>query len=326
MHSSVARDVLGEIERIAGREDGDPVLPGYTAFPYSAERFEGLKAEESRLAFVDGGNAELLHTPSFSVFLVRAYFSVFEAGLKVKAKRHEFYALCSAEPGIRYRTKIFPLHEGCIIPDESDMTFDAEDPTIRDGIFAADISRMGGIIRKFAEWKLAACVPAKDCIIVMDGTLQAGMTNETKYAEDAFAQARMRRSAVSAVAKTSSVYTTTGNNLLAVLQKNAPPGAWQYRFAGNSATEVYAAKLHHSSRHAFRIDVMKGFNPLPCIASHCNDYRFPGYPYGLSDAHMFGKIEDAEKLQHKALFLSSSRHRAHISTGDAHGILDALVR
>lgn len=318
--------VLDSIDMIAAREDGDPVLPGYAAFPYSHERFEDLKPEESRLAFIDGGNAELLHTPSFSVFLVRAYFSIFEGKIKTQAKCHEFYALCSMEAGMKYKTHLFPITNGCIVPEEKDLSFDADDPTIRDGMFAADISKMGGIIRRFVEWTLAGCVPENDCIVVMDGTLQAGVTNEMKYVESAFRSSRARRNIVSSVAKTSSTYTTTGNNFLAVLQKNAPFGAWQYRFAETPMTDVYAAKLHPFSRHAFRIDAMKGFNPLPCIASHCNDYRFPGYPYGLLDAHMFSKIEYSERLRHKTLFLSAARHGAHLSSGDAHDILDNLVR
>ncbi len=324
MYSSGAKRVINAINGIAGRADGDPVLHGYNTFPYDGNAYKSIEPRESMLTFIDGGNAEILHTPAFSVFLIRTYCGVFSDGTRASSKRHEFYALSWAESGDSYKSRFFPLTEGCIMPDE--MSFSIDDPTIRDGIFAADIGKMGGILREFAEWKLAAS--AGPGIIVMDGSLQTGITNESSCAEEAFRNSEKKGGCIAGVSKTSSILTTTGNNFLSVLLKNAAFSAWGYHIGENASTNVHAAKFHPSSRHAFRVDMEKradAFSVLSAIASNCNDYRFPGYPYGLVDADTFARITDGEKAYHKALFLSAAgEHSTHISSSDAHEILDSM--
>ena len=324
MYSSGAKRVIDSINSIVGKADGDPVLPGYTAYPYNKNAYSRIEPQEGLLAFIDGGNAEILHTPAFSVFLIRTYCGVFSNGARASAQRHEFYALSWSESGDSYKSRFFPLTDGCVMPGELSLSVD--DPTIKDGIFAADIGKMGGIIRKFAEWKLAASTGPG--IVVMDGSLQTGITNESTYAEDAFRQAAKKGGCVAGVAKTSSILTTTGNNFLSVLLKNSPFSTWKYHIGENASTCVHAARFHPSSKHAFRIDTEKradALHVISAIASNCSDYRFPGYPYGLVDADTFARITDGEKAYHKALFLSAAgEHSTHISSSDAHEILDSM--
>ena len=98
MYSSGAKRVMDSINTISKKADGDPVLLGYNTTPYNSLGFRNLEPQEGLLAFIDGGNAEILHTPAFSVFLIRIYYSVFNNGIKTGAKRHEFYALSWIEP------------------------------------------------------------------------------------------------------------------------------------------------------------------------------------------------------------------------------------
>ncbi|MDI6720894.1 MAG: hypothetical protein QMD85_00785 [Candidatus Aenigmarchaeota archaeon] len=331
MYSSGVKDVLESIKNITQKGDGDPVLERYKTFPFSRENFMELKPKDAKLAFIDGGNAEIIHTPSFSVFLIRTYYNVFLQSEKSFAKRQEFYALSWTDENLFYKTKLFPLTQDCLMPYEKDLLIKISDPTIKDGIFSADISKMGSVIRKFAEWKMTSCIKEKNCIVVKDGTLRPGITNGDAYAIESFSEAEKNSSVVASVAKTSAIFTTTGNNFLSVLQKSAPFKSWHYSLIGeNENTFVCAAKFHPSSRHAFRADVMKSADiqhVLSCITSNCNDYRFPGYPYGLIDADTFARVTESDKAYHRTLFLSASKdHMPHISSGDAHDILNSLVR
>ena len=332
MYSSGAKRVMDSINTISKKADGDPVLLGYNTTPYNSLGFRNLEPQEGLLAFIDGGNAEILHTPAFSVFLIRIYYSVFNNGIKTGAKRHEFYALSWIEPQdgcLAYKSRFFPLTDVCVMPLENDLSFGINDPTIKDGIFAADIGKMGGIIRKFAEWKIASSITEKHCITLKDGTLQAGITNESAYADSAYRNSEEKGGCIASVAKTSTILTTTGNNFHSVLQKRAPFGSWQYFIGDNKNTGVHAIKFHPSSRHVFRVDIEKradASNVMSIIASNCSDYRFPGYPYGLIDADAFARVTETEKAHHKALFMSAMKdHRTHISSEDAHDILNSFI-
>src|SRR5947208_1964886 len=57
----------------------------YTVYPFAKENFHPIEENlnSRRIAFVDGGNQELIAAPNFSVQLNRIYFNIFEGTKRI---------------------------------------------------------------------------------------------------------------------------------------------------------------------------------------------------------------------------------------------------
>lgn len=57
----------------------------YTVYPSAKENFHPIEENQNsrRIAFVDGGNQELIAAPNFSVQLNRIYFNIFEGTKRI---------------------------------------------------------------------------------------------------------------------------------------------------------------------------------------------------------------------------------------------------
>ena len=143
----VVKKVAQDLDKqVSEQELGDPFLAGhhYRVFSLNAKYFTPIRRVETRrkLAFVDGGNQQLMGAPNFSVQINRVYFSIF-AGAKMKQpkllpNKIEFFSITHADfrkGGIYYHTSMFPLSEECgeFLPDSSDLSFDSADRSVRMG-------------------------------------------------------------------------------------------------------------------------------------------------------------------------------------------------
>lgn len=166
--------------------------------------------------------------------------------------------------------------------------------------------------RRFAELAVAAMVAVD--VIVLDGTLEPSFRNEEKYLPKLPVN-------VCALAKSSSLFTASGNSPVVLLNKLSPSGRWSYFVEEQS----YFVKLHEKARHVFRFTGNKDF--LPYLVENSTDALFLGYPYGLIAVDRFARVSNEEKRSLKMNLLLKADNKEiaeYLSATDAHDILDNL--
>lgn len=330
----------------------------YSSLPFDAKNFRPIAPKsDGRIAFVDGGNLPLIKAPSFAVHFERVCHNCFDGGKRAKLplpnKVEFFVVVTSSGDGdeISYKAEYIPLDEKNkkFLPDEKDLVFDSYDETMRTGSEQMEIPRVGDVARSFAEWKLAGLVAGElesGDVFVRDGTLHAPYTNESKYAEEAYAAAKKNGVLFSGVSKTSHLYTTSGFPLVAAISRLArdakvtPP--WYYENIVSITDPAHKAdlnfaKLNASSGYVFRVEVLKGQEAgkqrvMSALAANSRDISFPGYPYGLVDADKSARVSydetDAIRL---LLFSEISKGKDFgkfgdlLAASDAHDFLNRMV-
>lgn len=348
------REILMKaLSEAAGAQQGLPGevkadLPGerYDLFQLDAGAVKGLIAEAApqHIAFVDGGNAELICAPHLSLQLVKICgitYGMAEGKPKREGTRkEEFFVLVKAvrKPGLRFEATIFQGGKS------TDLRFDPADRSLLMGVKRAEPSAIGGVVRRFSELRLAAELASElgeGDAIVLDGTLEATYPGEKEMIEKAAQAASQRGVMLTALAKRCSLLTLEGRPLLSAVGSLAKGiGTWQCEFARGSAAEhncrLFALKLHPKSRHVFRLDVHENtfnehrFNALLAgLALHSREATFPGYPYGLIDADRMARVSNSQQSYHKALLEARLGKRWQdlseaMRSLDAHEILDSM--
>lgn len=330
--------------------DGNPYFHDkrYQAFDFSKNNYHTLKHEETKrkIVFVDGGNAEIVKLPNFSLHIVRIYFNIFKGKKKINTKipqKIDCYVAVFVENKngeIYYKTELFPLKKefSTFLPFAEDLVFSSLDNTLRIGPFKADISRIGAVTRRFMEWYFCSHIIEnleEDDIIVRDGSLQTSVSNESTYANNVYNIALKNNVIFTGLSKTCNLLTDTGKSLIDVIKKHGPVGVWYYHPVvdithPDHRAEMLFVKLNENAEHVFRLEILKNqFNNVDSILAplvqQSNDYRFPGYPYGLIDADTFARITEEERATHIALFTSLTKD-VDITSMDAHKILNKLIR
>lgn len=367
-------------------------LPGYKAVPISKDNFHVIVSNETenapndaaaskKIAFIDGGNTELLSAANFSLQFVRVFGCIFQDNKRVFSKKHEFYVLArcinrlsdEGKSELAYSAEIFPVNAEQLVNgeqlvdaeqliDSSDLVFAANDETIRDGIHNANISTIGEIARKFGELALAKQIVdelTEDDLIVLDGTLQAAVTNHKKYLEQLYDAASAKNVIVSALAKTSRLFTNNGNSIVGLLNEISltndicKTAAWYYYPSveiENEAhkAELFFAKLNKNSEYVFRFEVFKESlsskdnltgnnnyfsgilnNIFTALANNSRDLVFPGYPYGMIFADRLARVSNNEKEYLTTMFQAKAGKswsviKKYINAVNAHDVLDRI--
>ena len=136
------------------------------------------------------------------------------------------------------------------------------DKTLSVGKNRVDIARIGGVVRRIAEIKLASEIDAD--IIVMDGNLKAQKTYELEYLGKLYGAALDQGKVICAISKTAEIFTDAGGSLLAELDSYEVEGKWYYypivECPEDHRAEVYALKLHDKSDYVFKLEVLKESN------------------------------------------------------------------
>ena len=253
------------------------------------------ESQNISLAFVDGGQAEIISAGNFCLSFIRVFAQVFQNGKKTNSCKNEFYLLSTAkynpvEKELYYEAKIYPLTEKII--SEEELIISSQDQTIKTGSERAPISKVSNIARRLAELSLAAKIKAD--FIVLDGTLETTFKNEEKYLSQLPAN-------ICAIAKSSSLFTTSGNSPVILLNKISPAGCWSYLVEKTTKFQTYFVKLHPQARHIFRFSG----NPevLPYLVQNSTDALFLGYPYGLILVDQLARVGNTEKASLKMNFL-----------------------
>ena len=324
---------------LSQRELGDPYFSdqkNYTSCPLDKNNFHQINSSkiDRKIAFVDGGNQELLPSPVYSVQLNRVYFSIFKNNKRSHFKseipqRIEFLSYTSSilnDGDIFFKTKIRPIKEkfSKFLPDEKDLFTNAREERVDTGTLAG-MERMASMARRFAEWKITEKVIDleldSDDIIVRDGSLQTAHQNEYKYVEKVFRKAMEKNVFITGLSKTCRLATNTQVSLIDSIQRLADeskinydkwcyyPVAWSKESNNGHKAVIMVVKLNKHAHSAFRFEIFKEqaeilsnkelFELISCIADNSRDIKVPGYPYGLIDADLWARVKNEEMEGYK---------------------------
>ncbi|MBI2085473.1 MAG: DNA double-strand break repair nuclease NurA [Candidatus Aenigmarchaeota archaeon] len=347
-----------ELERISLAGTGKPHFEDkrYVAKDFNPSNLIGLTGENKKICFVDGGSAIIMEAPNFALASHRVYYSKYNGVNREQPKLPnmiDFLSLTVSKPlsgGISYETSIYydDKNAELIIPDKSDLVFDSFDKTMTSGPVRADISNVAMVAREFAEWNMIRVIAENEDteIVVRDGSLQTIKTNESKYANEAARACAIKKVSLCGVSKTSTLLTTTGMPLLAAIKNIADKNgfenkSWYYKdiveinHPDHNAV-MFVAKLNEASKYVFRIEVSKNseaYYPkiLSGLAANSTDFTFPGYPYGLINSDMMGRVPNDEMKYNRIKMMaaaSSKRISNSMDTNskavDAHSVLDSM--
>jgi len=287
-------------------------------------KFETLNsAEDKTITYLDGGQTEIISVGNFCLSFIRVFGVKFLGKQKQDFVKHEFYLLTYAQSknnDIYYKSRVFPLEDesnlNVNLINEEDLLISSKDTSIRMGQERAPISSVANMARRFAELKLAKHLADQDYsdYFLLDGVL------EPSYPREELIIAELP-SKVCALAKTSSLFTTQGNNPLVLFSKICPDGCWSYHLQDNT----HFVKLNDRAKHVFRFEGKKEL--LSLLLTNAEDALFLGYPYGLIFADRMARVSNQEKDQFKMKFLLNKENKellSYLNSSNAHEILDSI--
>ncbi len=313
----------------------------YKPIQFSRGNFHYLRGEASKkkIAFIDGGEAQIISSVDFSLHFARVFGHVMQAGKTVSSTRREFYVLATSagdRDGIFYRAETFPVRGSAA----KEFTIDSMDSRLKDGVDRGDISKVCGILRKTAELQLAANIAGglgSGDMIVLDGTLEARFGIEEEMMESLYEAGLKNDILVAALSKSSNLMTEKGRSVQAVLCSMAPEGCWYYHplvriASGSHRADMYFVRLHPKAEHAFRFEVFQeqgnadAGKVFGILASQARDLVLPGYPYGAIKADKFARVTENEREFFRTRFLASlsSESRQAARMNNVHDILDSV--
>jgi|SRR3989338_7417924 len=343
MYDEVVEKILQSLDEKSSFSDVYPQFSseGHKAHKIDLKNFHPIAKTSSskKIAFIDGGNAEVISSANFSLNLIRVCFVVYENNKKITAKKFEILAFIQSinqNNEIYYKTSFFKANNPI---DMEEISFSSFDHTLMLGINRADISGVANALRRFAELKTAKLIADDKIadIIVLDGNLQSTLTNESKYLAELYESCSKNNITLTALSKTSSLFTDNGNLLSVVLGNITNIPVWFYHPIveinnANHKAEMFFVKLHSKSKHVFRFEIFNKQKSdaeeiINLLASNCVDPIFIGYPYGLVEADRIARISNSEKDSLKTIFLVKLKNKnieKYFSSVNAHEILDRI--
>ena len=333
--------IISKITKLTDSKHKNVLIENGKTIPISKDNFHSIERSDSsnKIAFVDGGNAEILKAVNFSLHVIRVSGVIFENNKKIKSEKKEFFVLIHAlmeNDKLKYRTEVF----GDKILDN--LEFNSTDKTIMNGLQRADISKIGGICRRFAEISFANMLVDRlshGDIIVLDGSLRCCVTDEDNYIQKLYDKSAGKGVTVSALAKTSRIFSDQGGCFITELNNFKTKGAWYYYPVVELTDPNYQAriafvKLNKSSSYIFNFEQYKGQEDkikevISLLSKNSNDAVFPGYPYGLILTDKIARISSREKDYLLTMFKVKAGKewnniKNHLNVLDSHDILDNI--
>jgi len=333
--------IVSKIGEIVSKECSNVLIDNGKSIPISKDNFHEITGSnlDNKIAFIDGGNAEILKAVNFSLQFIRVGGVIFQENKKIKSVKKEFYVLIYSfmENGkLKYKTEMF----GDKIIDN--LEFDSMDKTIMNGQQRADISKIGGIYRRFAEISFAKSIideVSNGDVIVLDGSLRCCVTNEKEEMQRLYDKASVKGISVCALAKTSRIFSDQGSCFITELKKISEEGAWYYYPVielnnPNHQARISFVKLNKNSSYIFNFEQYKGQEDkikkiIYVLSKNSNDAVFPGYPYGLILADNMARVSNKEKDYLLTMFKIKAgkewnRIKEHLNVLDSHDVLDNI--
>ena len=318
----------------------------YKSINFDKNNFKEIKNIDSnkKIAFIDGGSAEIIKSSNFSLNLIRIYYTIYQNNKRIDSKKFDFYVFVSTkniDNELFYNVE-FISNEKNTVPSNEDLLLNSMDETIKHGIARANISNMSNIIRRFSELKTATDVIDnlnENDIILLDGSLQCTFTNESKYIDELYKKAGEKNIIICGLSKTTALMTDKGNSIVNALNKFNIDGKWIYYTvveinSNEHKAEMSFVKLHESSKYIFRFEIYKEQKQhindvINLVSNNCKDAVFVGYPYGLIEADRNARISNQEKDMMLTFFSTKlgkdwEKIKQSLTSIDAHEILDNI--
>lgn len=298
-------------------------------------RFQTITPESKhRIVFIDGGQADIILTPTFLVQLVRVAEITFVDGKRVTQERHEYHTLTTLEQQggeLTYVTTVTP--STILVPP-----LKRNEVSLSVGGRAVDITSVGLAVRKWIELEHlkrvtttaeAGTIIVRDGDLVPQGTFEAPLWSEIR-------KLTQRGGNVCGLSKTSHAQTLEGGNVQQTLLSLGPNTRWYYPHTHKAGVNIGFTRLHPLSEYVFRIDTFDASTTTPAdslttilctLAANACDPFFIGYPYGLVVADQFARVSNQEKEALRVMFMHAAQDFApslkqHLHSLDAHSILD----
>ena len=342
MYDDIIEKILKSIDGPSHSSDIYPKFSNdcYTAHKIDAKNFHELKKWplNRKIAFVDGGNIEIISSANFSLNLVRIAYVIYSKNSKQRVK-HDIFVFIEAKPEnneIHFKASLFILDKNMQF---NDLSFSSYDKTIMKGVNRAEISSVASVIRRFLELRMAKTISDSKLAdsIVLDGNLQCTFTGENIHMEELRKSCLKSNIILAALSKTCSIFTDDGDLLTAVLDKSGGGKEWYYNPIAtiknpNHKAEIFVVKLHSNSKHVFRFEIIdvhkdKANELISDLRSLSLDPVFLGYPYGLVEADRLARVGNNEKDSLKTMFLArlnSRKAEKYMGSLNAHKILDKI--
>jgi len=335
--------------------------PRYYEHAFDEKNFKSFKVLETdqRICYVDGGNLQIISSPSVMLNLTRVGFCIYDGRKKIQPQNigpsTAFFTITTSyrkDGDLYFRNELQPIGdvEPGLLPDEEDLVFYSFDQTLKQGQRMASLYSIALAARVFAEWSLSKYLAENllgdGDILVRDGSLQTTITGEADYANAAYKTALDNNVHFTGLSKTSTLYTDTGMPLfsaISILSKRCKiQSPWVYHSivdveAPDHRARMYAVNLHPQSKHVFRFEVLKDQDPaydldiINVLAANARDIAFPGYPYGLIEADRVARVRHEEVDPLKIQILSEVSRlgvwdelESFLHTTDAHEFLDSI--
>tara|TARA_Y100000310_G_scaffold268359_1_gene280930 strand:- start:764 stop:1735 length:972 start_codon:yes stop_codon:yes gene_type:complete len=293
--------------------------PEFQPIPITKNNFTELQEKETTIAFVDGGNAELLAASNFSLQLVKVAAITYNGKQRQKSIKTECTVFIK-EVDNQYVATFHGINHPA-------LTFDPYDNNLTQLNTKLDPSSIINPIRKILEAELAQKTEAD--IIILDGELNPKSQQELQALENLYT-----KSTVAAIAKTNDLVTETGNAFVPVLRTQAPNEAWLYHPLGTWSRDLAILQLHKKARYAFKaerypLSVLTWNEIAAALKSNASDPVFLGYPYGLIEADRIARITNQELEYQKTKIMIKLGSDAKLletyqTTKNTHEILDTL--
>ncbi|HLC66132.1 MAG TPA: DNA double-strand break repair nuclease NurA [Candidatus Nanoarchaeia archaeon] len=294
--------------------------------------FTPITPKAQPLICVDGGSAEIVTTPTFSLQLVRIA-AVYSDGSFTRMREEWMLAVKKTPEG--YSAILTPHSATAHAFPQKELVLSDSEQVLLDGGFRGNISRLGAIIRRLGELEYARHVAEHypDAAVVLDGSLQ---TNNP-LVETAMLHLVDAHPTVG-VCKTADLFTISGHTATAAMQALAREQRIEGCYSTNALAvlrtarniSVRFARLHPHARYLFRIDAI-GDHPelVSALAATSTDPVFFGYPYPLIVADQLARVSHEEQDQRRTELLARNHHRypslrEAMHAIDAHRVLDRI--
>lgn len=285
------------------------------------------------VAAVDGSNATVLASGSFSVAVVRAVEVTYVRGRRAHAGESPLRAF-----------RIGPERENPAYPDLYAECFEGARPATP--LDNEDRSQAAAVLRDTLEYwtarRLAESLDAGD-VLLLDGALRVGHESHRPVLMEILRTAAGRGVLVAAVTKAAA--STWGNGIpivpaaAALARRLGVAAPWHLEVPPDLGDAVrhrewdfsvtYVASLHPRGRHPFKVDLPVGTSPeeaartFSALAAYADDGRVTGYPFPLFDAHRMAAItaDQADFVKQKIIGALSGEGMTEIDYQELFGDL-----
>lgn len=253
------------------------------------------KGEELRLAYVDGGSAELIATPNLFVYLNKVAAVVYRGREYIEGMGPYYFISCLGSPEGGHRFTSYVFGAGELLPKELHH---------KSGYWHI----LNSVPRRVAEKRLALRALERGMEgVILDGTLGfQNEKNEFEALKELVKMADMKEAILAGVAKSSRI-TYKGLPMVMLVAREALKKSMDSFVAyvggvanGPRRSKLFIAKLSSQALKPFLIEVNKGrkVDGLICnLSLSASDPSIPGYPYPLILADGLAKVHARDELK-----------------------------